>query len=231
MGKKSTWHPSCTQPYPAKLSAIGLKSQHMRSLCARVLQCQAAYWSIMATESVVMSNVHQSKPSTWFLPREHGATAMLFTPIVCAAVLSRAWHWAELATLTAAFAALAAKDPMVVSGPPAFRLETVAPRNRRRHSLVCQLDHPPRLEWNRSSRHLALCCDRLSRLRRRHLLSARHRHQRKEPPALNPLSNRQRLRSHVKLAGHVTLSHWHDRSLVLAACGSCLPCRPPQESW
>ncbi len=39
---------------------------------------------------------------------------MLFTPIVCAAILSRAWRWSELATLTAAFAALAAKDPMVI---------------------------------------------------------------------------------------------------------------------
>jgi len=68
----------------------------------------------MGTESVVMSNVHQSKQSTWFLPREHGATAMLFTPIVCAALLARSWRWAELATLIAAFAALAAKDPMVV---------------------------------------------------------------------------------------------------------------------
>jgi len=49
-----------------------------------------------------------------FFPREHGATAMLFTPIVCAAILARAWHWSELAVLAAAFAALAAKDPMVV---------------------------------------------------------------------------------------------------------------------
>jgi len=39
---------------------------------------------------------------------------MLLMPIVCAAVLSRAWRWSELATLAAAFAALAAKDPMVV---------------------------------------------------------------------------------------------------------------------
>jgi len=39
---------------------------------------------------------------------------MLFTPMVCAGILARQWHWAELATLTAAFAALAAKDPMVV---------------------------------------------------------------------------------------------------------------------
>jgi hypothetical protein len=39
---------------------------------------------------------------------------MLFTPIVCTAILSRAWRWSELATLAAAFAALAAKDPMVV---------------------------------------------------------------------------------------------------------------------
>lgn len=50
----------------------------------------------------------------WFLPREHGATAMLMIPIVCAAILSRQWRWSELATLTAAFAALAAKDPMVI---------------------------------------------------------------------------------------------------------------------
>lgn len=49
-----------------------------------------------------------------FFPREHGATAMLLTPIACAAILARQWRWAELATLTAAFAALAAKDPMVV---------------------------------------------------------------------------------------------------------------------
>lgn len=49
-----------------------------------------------------------------FFPREHGATAMLFTPMVCAALLARAWHWSELAVLVAAFAALSAKDPMVV---------------------------------------------------------------------------------------------------------------------
>ena len=39
---------------------------------------------------------------------------MLLAPIVCAAILAREWRWSELATLAAAFAALAAKDPMVV---------------------------------------------------------------------------------------------------------------------
>jgi hypothetical protein len=68
----------------------------------------------MATDSAVFSNVRPQKQSTWFLPREHGATAMLFTPIVCAAILLRGWRWSELATVTAAFAALAAKDPAVV---------------------------------------------------------------------------------------------------------------------
>ena len=68
----------------------------------------------MATESAVFSNVRPQKQSTWFLPREHGATAMLFIPIACAAILSRGWRWSELATVTAAFAALAAKDPAVV---------------------------------------------------------------------------------------------------------------------
>ena len=39
---------------------------------------------------------------------------MLLIPIVCVTILAREWRWSELATLTAAFAALAAKDPMVV---------------------------------------------------------------------------------------------------------------------
>ncbi len=39
---------------------------------------------------------------------------MLFIPIACAAILARQWRWSEIATLTAAFAALAAKDPVVV---------------------------------------------------------------------------------------------------------------------
>lgn len=49
-----------------------------------------------------------------YLPREHGATAMLLTPIFSVAILARAWHWSELAVLTAAFSALAAKDPAVL---------------------------------------------------------------------------------------------------------------------
>ena len=55
-----------------------------------------------------------SQHSIRYLPREHGATAMLITPIVCAAILARHWNWTELATLAAGFAALAAKDPLVV---------------------------------------------------------------------------------------------------------------------
>ncbi len=39
---------------------------------------------------------------------------MLLTPIVCAAILARQFHWAELATLVAAFSALSLKDPAVV---------------------------------------------------------------------------------------------------------------------
>lgn len=58
--------------------------------------------------------VKEPQKSVSFLPREHGATAMLFTPMVCAAILARAWHWTEIAAFAAAFAALAAKDPMVI---------------------------------------------------------------------------------------------------------------------
>ena len=65
-------------------------------------------------DQVVLNRPKETQKKLLFLPREHGATAMLFTPIVCAAILARSWHWAELATFTAAFAALAAKDPLVV---------------------------------------------------------------------------------------------------------------------
>ncbi len=65
-------------------------------------------------EQATTAGTAEPNQKVWFLPREHGATAMLFTPIVCAAILAREWRWAELATLTAAFAALAAKDPMVI---------------------------------------------------------------------------------------------------------------------
>lgn len=49
-----------------------------------------------------------------YLPREHGATAMLLTPIFSVAILARNWHWSELAVLAAAFAAISAKDPAVL---------------------------------------------------------------------------------------------------------------------
>ena len=49
-----------------------------------------------------------------YLPREHGATAMLLTPIFSVAILARSWRWSELAVLAAAFAAMSAKDPAVL---------------------------------------------------------------------------------------------------------------------
>lgn len=55
-----------------------------------------------------------SNHSKLYLPREHGATAMLLTPIAGVAILARTWHWAELAVLISAFAALSAKDPAVL---------------------------------------------------------------------------------------------------------------------
>jgi hypothetical protein len=74
----------------------------------------------MTSEHANMSSGKQPQSQFWLLPREHGATAMLMIPIVCAAILARRWCWSELATLTAAFAALAAKDPMVIMARQRF---------------------------------------------------------------------------------------------------------------
>jgi len=55
-------------------------------------------------------------PRTTFYPREHGATAMLLTPFVAAAVLARSFRWQEVAGLGAIAAAYAMKEPLVVLG-------------------------------------------------------------------------------------------------------------------
>jgi len=56
-----------------------------------------------------------ARPSstTSFFPREHGATAMLISPFVCAAILARHWRMTELAALVAVLMAFALKDPLV----------------------------------------------------------------------------------------------------------------------
>lgn len=49
-----------------------------------------------------------------FVPREHGATAMLLTPFFAAAILLRRLYWPELAALAAIACAFSLKDPLVV---------------------------------------------------------------------------------------------------------------------
>jgi len=49
-----------------------------------------------------------------FVPREHGATAMLLMPFFCAAILLRQFSWLELVALVAIGCAFAIKDPLVV---------------------------------------------------------------------------------------------------------------------
>ena len=49
-----------------------------------------------------------------FIPREHGATAMLLTPFIAAAILLRQFSWLEIVTLVAIGCAFAIKDPLVV---------------------------------------------------------------------------------------------------------------------
>jgi hypothetical protein len=68
----------------------------------------------MVREEASPSGATQPNGNARFFPREHGATAMLLAPIASVAILAREWRWCEVATLTAAFAVLAAKDPMVV---------------------------------------------------------------------------------------------------------------------
>jgi len=70
--------------------------------------------ALMSHPVEAQKQTRPSQTSVRFFPREHGATAMLFTPMVCAAILARQWHFNELAAFTAAFAAIATKDPLVI---------------------------------------------------------------------------------------------------------------------
>lgn len=49
-----------------------------------------------------------------FLPREHGATAMLLLPFLCAAILLRRVTWTEAVAFAAVALAFALKDPLIV---------------------------------------------------------------------------------------------------------------------
>lgn len=62
----------------------------------------------MATTTVRQSSAHA------YLPREHGATAMMLTPFFCAAILLRHVYWQEAVALVAIVVALVIKDPLVV---------------------------------------------------------------------------------------------------------------------
>jgi hypothetical protein len=55
-----------------------------------------------------------------FIPREHGATAMLLTPFLAAAILIRQLCWPELVALVAVACAFALKDPLVVMARQRF---------------------------------------------------------------------------------------------------------------
>src|SRR5579883_1024311 len=52
--------------------------------------------------------------ATMFIPREHGATAMLLTPFFAAAILLKQVYWPEIVALVAIACAFAIKDPLVV---------------------------------------------------------------------------------------------------------------------
>jgi len=81
----------------------------------------------MIGQATAQNRANERQKSVRFLPREHGATAMLFTPMVCAAILAREWRWTEIAAFAAAFAALAAKDPLVILARQRFVWKQLRP--------------------------------------------------------------------------------------------------------
>ena len=61
-----------------------------------------------------MATATAARQSSAYVPREHGATAMMLTPFFCAAILLRHVYWQEAVALAAIVVALVIKDPLVV---------------------------------------------------------------------------------------------------------------------
>jgi hypothetical protein len=83
--------------------------------------------------------VHPAKDSGQvFIPREHGATAMLLTPFFAAAILLRQVYWPEFAALVAIVCAFALKDPLVVLARQRFvwRQEHPETKSAKRSAVV-----------------------------------------------------------------------------------------------
>ena len=67
-----------------------------------------------AAESVITVRTPASRSENSFFPREHGATAMLLLPFLCAAILLRQVRQTEAVALVAVVFAFALKDPLIV---------------------------------------------------------------------------------------------------------------------
>jgi hypothetical protein len=161
--------------------------------------------------------VDEQQKTARFLPREHGATAMLFTPMVCAAILARTWNWMELAAFAAAFAALAAKDPMVILARQQLVWKTphaetpVAARWFVAWMLVLATSGLVLLfTWPLESdaRAGAWC---------RRVFDFGCVGKREKSPTLYAVSNCECCCAHVQLAGNIAVGHRCDSKLVLVA--------------
>jgi len=80
---------------------------------------------------MAIATVKSAKESAQvFVPREHGATAMLLTPFFAAAILLRRASWLEIVALIAIVCAFAIKDPLVVIARQRFVWKNMHPETR-----------------------------------------------------------------------------------------------------
>jgi hypothetical protein len=87
------------------------------------------------------ATVGPANTGTIFIPREHGAIAMLLTPFFAAAILLRQVYWPELVALLAVACAFAIKDPLVVVARQRFvwKQEHTETKSAKRWAMVQSL--------------------------------------------------------------------------------------------
>lgn len=89
--------------------------------------------------AAAMTTLAPNSSSTSFIPREHGATAMLLIPFFTAAILAREWRSAEIFILGAAWMVYLAKEPLIVVARQRWVWREFHPESYRAKRLIITL--------------------------------------------------------------------------------------------
>src|SRR5579883_1628109 len=150
-----------------------------------------------------------------FVPREHGATAMLLIPFFAAAILLRQFYWTEIVALAAVVCAFAIKDPLVVLARQRFvwKQEHAETKPALRSAV---LEFVLLAACGGAPADARLASLRFTLLGRRCVYGIGRCRERSKPPALRVVSGRQCCSVELNVCRGISIRSRPDRILGLA---------------